>query len=173
MAGRLEVTSLRKNEWYVYVMRNKGNGGRGTVYTGATNRPKHRWEAHNGRRSGGARTTGSWGKDAAEMVFLVGPFPVRLAVTSKQAALSFEKKMKVVKTGQGGVRGRVLALYKLLWSVNGQVTKKVRLTEPIPVASRMSQQAFLVRAATKKRPYTVVPPLGQFEWNQTALPLSK
>lgn len=153
--------------WYVYVMKDKA-GKR--VYTGATNRPKHRCEAHNGSRSGGARTTAKWGKGNAEMIMLIGPFPDTPTVSSKISALSFEKKMKVVKAGCGGVKGRVLVLYRLLWSPGGQVTQKLRLLESVNVRCCMSQRAFLAHAMTKKRKEPMLPPLGNFEWDQPILP---
>ncbi len=149
-------------------MRDKSSKTR--VYTGATNRPKHRSEAHNGKRSGGARTTSKWGKDNAEMVMLIGPFPGTDGVDSKCSALSFEKKMKVTKAGVGGIKGRVLVLYRLLWSPDGQVTKKLRLYEAIPVRCVMSQRAFLAHAMTKRRKEPMLPPLGTFEWDQPILP---
>ncbi len=163
----MSTTTGVERPWYVYVMKSKVGPH---VYTGATNRPKHRVEAHNGSRSGGARTTSKWGKGNAEMILLIGPFPGSLAASSKTSALSFEKKMKVVKAGVGGVKGRVLVLYRLLWSPGGQVTKKLTLVESIPVRCKMSQRAFLGHAMTKKRKQPLLPPLGRFEWDQPILP---
>lgn len=159
--------SLPDKPWYVYVMQSKV----GTeVYTGATNRPKHRAEAHNGTRAGGARTTARWGKGNAEMIMLIGPFPGVTTLDSKCAALSFEKKMKVTRSGSRGVRGRVLVLYRLLWSPGGQVTQKLTLKESINVRCKMSQRRFLAHAMTAKRKQPSLPPLGMFEWDLPALP---
>lgn len=132
--------------WYVYVMQSTAN--RRKVYTGATNDPAHRVRAHKGEIKGGARTTTRWGEGNAEMVILVGPFPDTGSIPSKIAALSFEKKMKIVKCG-GGLDGRVKTLIKLLHTPGGHVTKNVNLNKySLDVRTRLSRVDFVTRLAT-------------------------
>lgn len=135
--------------WYVYVLRNVHGQH---VYTGCTNRPQHRLDAHRGRRAGGARTTRRWGPDAAAMIYLVGPFPHMGRATSKSAAHSFERKMKRERVGYGGVKGRSLVLHRLLSLPGGRVSDKVHLgddTYRLHVQSVYSEGTFLAHATTR------------------------
>ena len=149
---------------YVYVLKNR----RGKqVYTGYTNRPQHRIEAHRGERSGGAQTTKRWGPGNATMIILIGPFRDTELSTSKSAALSFEKKMKVARVGHGGVKGRILTLCKLLNSPNGRVTGKVNLCDyqggqRLQIRCAFSRRTFLSHAK-KANPEQSCPHV-QFEW---------
>ena len=146
-------------DWYVYVMENKKN--RNKVYTGATSQPDIRVEQHKGNRKGGARTTTQWGKGNAEMIILIGPFPETATVTSKSAALSVEKKLKVAKVLYG-VSGRVLTLCKLLRIANGQLTKKVNISvykEKLRIRTVMSEIQFCGHSLTQAQVKAGLPPV--------------
>ena len=128
--------------WYVYVVCDDISGT-GNVYTGCTNRPQHRLEAHRGRRSGGARRTSQWATEA-QMVILIGPLIDDTGkVRSKSLALSFERAYKLCRAGPcGGIRGRCLALYKLLHSPTGKIGRQVVLRHCL---SRMRIKTVLTR----------------------------
>lgn len=144
--------------WYVYVLLNRQTGA---VYTGATNNPKRRLRAHNGEIAGGARTTAKWGKGKAVMSVLVGPFPSPM---SKNAALSFEKKMKVSASPFSKTKGRLCTLHRLLWSPGGQVTKKLRLRETIVVNMMFSKEFYLKLVANKKNKKPTLPTIAVFNF---------
>ena len=128
----------------------QSTANRRKVYTGATNDPAHRVRAHKGEISGGAKTTTRWGEGNAEMVILVGPFPDTGSIPSKIAALSFEKKMKVVRCG-GGLDGRVRTLIKLLHTPGGHVTKNVNLNKySLDVRTRLSRVDFVTRLSSSE-----------------------
>lgn len=108
-----------ENPWYVYILRN----GAGTnIYTGATNRPAHRLEAHRGNRSGGARTTRMWGTNNAHMCMLISGFGGR------RAALRFERALKNTHIkGMRGIKGRMKALHRLSKKIPPEDVRRLKL----------------------------------------------
>lgn len=142
----------RGNEWYVYVLRNVKST---KVYTGCTNRPSHRLEAHCGRRSGGAKTTRAWGPDQARMFLLIGPF-------TETQAKSFEYTMKKTRVAQSGIRGRVAALVKLFNKPGGIISKKVRLSQcqGLTVKYEHGRERFMRMANV-----TQLPMCAEFQFN--------
>ena len=96
---------MTEKPWYVYVLRNSANT---RIYTGSTNRPAHRLQAHRGERTGGARTTQRWGKGNAVMCMLISGF------ASSRDARKFEGALKKIHIrGLSGIRGRMAALGRL------------------------------------------------------------
>ena len=154
--------------WYVYVLENRYTG---QVYTGSTNRPKHRLEAHNQQRSGGARSTKRWKPGSARMVLLVGPFVDSERSTSKSAALSFERKMKRTTIPHGGIKGRVQALNRLIASPGGRVTDKVNLKEnPVMIRTTLylGEYRDMCNPKASLNPWDTYP--GLFSMGHASLP---
>jgi len=153
--------SAHKADWYVYVLRNKRTGD---VYTGATNRPAQRLEAHRGFQSGGAKTTRRWvckyGAESVGMYLLVGPM-------DGTSARSLEHKWKKTRvSGPAGIKGRVAALLRLIGNaedLRGYITDKCTIGPGVTVWAVCSREGF-AELASAKQDWVHLPRLVQWRF---------
>lgn len=126
--------------WYVYVLYNPRSPEK--IYTGCTPRPKHRLQAHAGKRKGGARTTARW-KGNVAMSMLIGPLETFNNVKGGTRARMLEARFKKTRIARkSGITGRCLALGVILEKYSWILSPQTR------VALAMSKEEFDQRRGT-------------------------
>lgn len=141
--------------WYVYVVYNPQSPEK--IYTGCTPRPKHRLEAHAGKRSGGARTTSHW-KGNVAMAMLIGPLETHNNVKGGTRARMLEARFKKTRIAKkSGITGRCLAVLAVLEKYSWATTARTC------VALAMSKEEFQQRCGDTQIPASME---SMFLYNQ-------